>query len=398
MEINQFKPLCVLLGACVMLMVAVPPAVATDYFQSDEYPAEITGSATEAQAFAAEGLSIQCTVASFGGSLPEPLEKIEVSASYSGCTSLGIAATVSMEGCKWALYANATTVDIVCPSEKAIEIVAAGGACEVLVGAQTGVSKAEYSASGSEPENLSVNFNLSGVKYVKTKDVFPCLLMGTGEGNNGTLSGTDLFKGWKNEAEVGFQRKPGKPTKLCKEDKNPCPAMQEHKMDTLLKGSSENVEFVLAGDDVISCGPAEISGKTKADVGNPLLQTTWNNAVFGTCLWTGTKGGKGTGCTVGLSPSATVDILRIGGKNGDWRLGTSQLVLACNRDGYRSCVYKGEGAKLELRGGKEGNAAAVVDRLFGFISSGEELPFCFKQATWKGTYEMSSPQEFYVTN
>jgi hypothetical protein len=391
-SIKSLYPLAITFA---LFAVFAPSAAATDYFQAGAYPAAITGSATEAQTFGMEGLSVKCNGASLEGALSEPAESIEVSAAYSECIGAGIAATVSMEGCKYRLYANTSNVDLVCPSEKTVKIIAVTGNCEVQVSAQTGVAKAEYSASG---ENLSLKFNLSGVKYKKAKDGFLCPLSGTGEATNGTLSGTVLLKGWKAGVEVGMQRKAAAATKLCKEDKNPCPAGQEHKTNTVLKGSSANVEFILSGTEVIACELSEISGKTKEDAGNHRLQTTWDNAVFGTCVWTGPQG-KGNACTITLTPGATVDILAIGGKNGDWRLGDSQLLLACDVTLYKACLYKATGAKLELRGDKEGKATAVADRLFEFVSSTEKPnQSCFKQTTWKGTYELSTPTEFYVTN
>lgn len=390
------RPLYALLVIAAAFAIAAPSALATNYFQAGGYPAEITGAATESQSFGAESLSVKCAATSFTGALIEPLEEVEVSPTYAECTGGGTAATVSMEGCTYALKANSTAVDLACPSGKAVKIVGIVGNCEVQISAQTGIATTEYSVSGSEPENLALKFNLSGIKYKKTKDGFLCPLSGTGEATNGTLTGAVLLKGMKGGLEVGMQRKPAAPTKLCKQDKATCPANDEHKKDTLIEGASANVEFVLTGTEVISCGAAEVSGKTKEDVGNFRLQTTWA-ATFDSCTWAG-KIGNGTQCTVAVTPSATVDILAIGGRNGDWRLGKTQLAIACNLAGFKWCLYEAAGAKLELRGGKEEKATAVVDRLFQFVAGEPGVFQCITQATWKGTYKISSPQEFYVTN
>lgn len=190
-------------GAIAVLAVTVAGA-SGDSFQALEYPAEISSQqeGSEGHVLTAEaGLAVECKSATLTGELSEPLEEFEVSPSYGECTYSGIPATVTIEGCKYRLDANASDVDVVCPAGKAIKVVV--GTCEVQVGSQNNITSIEYVNNLGPPRTVSAKSNLEAIKYNKTKDGFLCPLAGTGEKEDGTLTGETLVKAFKGEVEVG---------------------------------------------------------------------------------------------------------------------------------------------------------------------------------------------------
>lgn len=165
-----------LVAAFAMSAVAASAASAAS-FQAAEYPAKVdaTNSGFGAHTFKA-GLigTISCNTATFTGTkfLSGPSTSLEVTPSYSGCTFLGVSnVVVNTNGCTYKFNeptgtspSFTGTVDVVCPSEKAITFTA--GTCTVSVGAQTGLKTVSYTDEVTEGEEwVKVVAGVTGITY-----------------------------------------------------------------------------------------------------------------------------------------------------------------------------------------------------------------------------------------
>lgn len=373
--------------AVLVLGFVTTASASAAYFQATEYPAEVKGEREgEVHIFTVEGgFSLKCETDTFGAELPEPLETLEVAPKYEKCTALGLSATVTMEGCKYRLDANAADVDIVCPEGKAIKIVAA--TCEVQIGSQNGIEKDEYVKHEESPKTLSVKFKAEKIKYNKTKDGFLCPLSGLGEKSDGTYTGNILVKAY-NGFQVGFFQGNPVPTKLCAEAPatGECPEGQTYPSASF-KGSTAVGELILhfkSSNSIIECNKYKLYGSTSVPEGAPQLKTAVNAADFETCSIT--AGGKGP-CTVKTSLGGG-SLLALGNhKDGRWQFGPTTLTIsACDQPGLTKCEFEEIRPAFTLRGGNsEAPPTIEVNRDFFFVK-GNAGDSCGASVTWKVTY------------
>jgi hypothetical protein len=391
---------CALVALAFLAMGASGASAA--YIQADEYPAEVKGEREgEVHIFGLEGgLSVKCETATFTAELPEPREVVEVLPSYEKCTASGVAATVTMEGCKYRLDANTTDVDIVCPAGKVIKIVT--GTCEVQIGSQNGLEKEEYVNHEAEPETVTVESEAKSIKYTKTKDGFLCPLSGLGEKSDGTYTGDSLAKAFHG-AQVGFFIGAAVPTKLCAEEIKVCPAGQTYAANTNIKTHANTAElrFHWTGspDSVMSCKTWKLEGQTQAKEEAPRLKMT-GGATFESCEII--SGGAGT-CTVGMS-LGTSTLQAVGnGKEGWWKFSPGSLltISACQTKGMSQCEFVQNEPTVTVVGGKAGGFTINANVNFPF-SKGKVGDVCPTSVTWKASYvmneEMGVPQNVFVTN
>lgn len=376
-------------AALAVLMLGVPTtaSASTAYFQATEYPAEVKGEREgEVHTFAVEGgISVKCETDTFDAELPEPLETLEVAPKYEKCTALGVSATVTTEGCKYRLDANAADGDIVCPEGKAIKIVVS--TCEVQIGSQSGIEKVEYVNHEESPKTLSVKFKAEKVKYNKTKDGFLCPLSGLGEKSDGTYTGDILAKAF-NGSQVGFFQDKPVPTKLCAEAPatGECPEGQTYPSASF-QGSTTVGELIIhykSSTTIIECKKYKLSGSTSAPEGAPQLNTAVNGNDFETCSIT--AGGKGN-CNVKTSLGGG-SLLALGNhKDGRWQFGPTTLTISgCGDPILSKCEYEEIRPAFTLRGGdSEAPPTIEVNRDFFFVK-GNINADCGASLTWKVTY------------
>jgi len=382
-----------------LVLGALAPAIASaSYVQATEYEAEVKGEKEGgAHTFTLEGgtLSVQCEKATFAGELPIPEEEEEVLPSFESCTASGSAASVNMEGCKFRLNANTTDVDVVCPAGKAIKIVAAFETCEVQIGSQNNVEKAEFINNEVSPKTVSVKANATGIKYTKTKDGFFCPLSGVGEKSDGTYVGNTLMKAFHG-AQVGLFVGAAVVTRVCKEkEKAACPEAQTYQKGTIIKGQA-NLPRIVTGGYTIECEKAVFAGELLAAEGKPYLSTTAGHA-FTNCEFV--VGGKGK-CNVTMSGGTSRFITAVGDKkDGRWTLQSTVLTISgCEDKGYNQayCEYSAS-PRLKIRGNSAGMATIEAEQTFG----DKKGPFgnnCPLTAVWNEIYAISEPAGLWVTN
>jgi len=133
------------------------------------------------------------------GTVATGATSVTVTPEYKECTAFGLPATITHEECNYVLKTgtpvNATewhvTTDVVCPAGKAIKIVAQ--TCEVTVGSQTGL--ATSTVANGAGGHLTLNTNISKIKYTVVKDGIGCPLAKTGAFEDGHYVGTSTVKG-----------------------------------------------------------------------------------------------------------------------------------------------------------------------------------------------------------
>jgi pimeloyl-ACP methyl ester carboxylesterase len=188
------------LGVSMVVIVAAlsmaAPAAASKAFMAGEYTAEVSGQQSGEHVFTAEaGITVKCKAATLKGELAEAKTEVELAPTYGECTASGVAATVVTEGCKYRLDANANDIDVVCESGKKITVTA--GTCELQIGSQNGLKSIEYANSAALPSTITGTASITKIKYTKTKDGIFCPFNGTGEKEDGGLTGQTVAKALK---------------------------------------------------------------------------------------------------------------------------------------------------------------------------------------------------------
>jgi hypothetical protein len=114
---------------------------------------------------------------------------------YTECKSFGLNSTVTTNGCHYEANLGtktgttaAVSIQLKCPVGKKITIVAA--TCEVVVEAQGPLTKNTLTNAGtSTAMDLTLDTEVSGIKYTVTKDGIGCPLSGVGAYSKGDYTG-----------------------------------------------------------------------------------------------------------------------------------------------------------------------------------------------------------------
>ena len=151
-------------------LVSAAPASATRY-TAEKAPVQLTATQEGNHVLDAAGNTITCKKASFSGTMSSTSQNtINLGGSYSECSFFGVAVAVSMNGCKYQLFAS--FLDIVCEGEgTAITFKATvlGASCEVRIGEQLGVGIVSLFNLGSgTTREITLNFLAGGIKYNST--------------------------------------------------------------------------------------------------------------------------------------------------------------------------------------------------------------------------------------
>lgn len=174
-------------------------------FISASYPRTIVGQKIKgaSQKLGFPYGSLECTTMKFNSSISGATAQLEVAPEYSGCTWVGIVASVNMNGCSYSFNLEAVgppyagNLGIACPAGKTIEIVANPSGtvkCTATIGAQT--TNAGGLAFTNEPESaVKLTLGVSGIKYHQQEGAGSGHCTGTGDFTNGTYTGSSLLTG-----------------------------------------------------------------------------------------------------------------------------------------------------------------------------------------------------------
>jgi hypothetical protein len=411
-----------LLG-CIALIVCglgTSSAAATE-FEGELYPVEIIGEETGSHVFTVDGGTITCADASFTGGFEEATETIVVDPVFSKCTALGFAeATAKAEGCQFQFYAGEEleeegdykgTADLLCPAGKAMVFVA--GTCEVQIGAQTGLSTLQYDENpAAEPPDITVEANLSKIKYNKTKDGIGCPLSGTGAKEDGTYVGNALVGGstydieTEESEEVGVAIDQAGNTKLCKKApvNKACPANEEWAASTPFEASADAkvqgpVKLTIgeggkfpAIKNVVTCEKSLVKATSEAALGTPSLPMKDVEITF---TVTECKTTKNNGCNVVSMTNAPAKgyVRSTGMSPGNGYLYTPfTLSIACA--GEFSCKYNSNNYPMYITGANPAGLKHLGAQL-AVTKVGE--PGCYDNLSLGGKYAVTKPQPLWVT-
>jgi hypothetical protein len=176
-----------LAGVCALSLSALPApaAQAAPEFTASAYPATITGSNfAGSETLTAEGGTVQCDSHFASNSFNAPTSTLTITPGYSNCVAFGfINASYKTEGCTYVLHVTERVskgvykhhMDISCPAGKSIKIEA--GTCKAEIKGQTGLTTTKTTNSGN---NITLQWELSGISLVVTTDGFGCPFSGTG--------------------------------------------------------------------------------------------------------------------------------------------------------------------------------------------------------------------------
>ena len=173
-----------ILGLLAVGGVGASTAQAQAFTSTTGYPVTITGSSGGGnEVISTEGGTAECD-GHFSGSLSEASSSVTIAVTYTDCTGVfGFATgTVNMNGCDYVFHIYGE-VDLECPGTSKVQITA--GTCEVQIPTHTGLTKNTMWNNGS---HIDMEFNLTGIVYIVTKDGFLCPFGGTGIKTGGTYT------------------------------------------------------------------------------------------------------------------------------------------------------------------------------------------------------------------
>lgn len=379
--------------AAVLALLAIGASTASAAaFQAAEYTAELKGQQEGSHVLTAEGgLSITCTTVSMSGEMTKASETIELTPTYSGCTASGLSATVATEGCKFRFDANASDMDIVCPGTNAILVKAV--TCEAKIGSQNGITTVTNSNSKGPPEAVSINASLKGIKYNKVKDGLFCPFSGTGEKEDGGLTGTTLLSAFVSGEPDPLIVGATIVTKLCQAAiVEPCKAV--YKKNTVLEGTgiaNAVIEYRIGGvPKKAECTTSSFKTTTSAEEGTPSLPASTSSLAFGlpnVCF----------GCTIAMENlsyktyvTASTAIPGTGGFEMTQQSTTPPRVRIANCFG-ETCVYEAGALVGELQGGEPAKLVFTKTK-FGQLNKGMSGANCEAPAEFTNTYQLSEPK------
>ncbi|HST68205.1 MAG TPA: hypothetical protein VLI94_00945 [Solirubrobacterales bacterium] len=188
------------LAAAALAMTAAfaSSARGANEFIAGKYPATIHGTGNVGvfkwQAF---GGSVECKN-TFDGTLTEASTTLKLAFTSTECKAFGfLEAIVKPEGCEFLAHSTEKVktdeykahLDFVCPAGKSTKVTA--GTCEVEYKEQLGMTTLRLVNDASSTEDITYDPEVTGAKYTVTKDGFVCPFNGTGERNDGEITGSE---------------------------------------------------------------------------------------------------------------------------------------------------------------------------------------------------------------
>ncbi|HEU5251889.1 MAG TPA: hypothetical protein VFU16_01005 [Solirubrobacterales bacterium] len=388
--------------ALTSLLAFASAARATTFFDAGYYPAELKGAQTTTLVFKVDGQAAQCNSATFSGTQNEPLDAIELEASFSNCTAFGFSgATVTMNTCKFKPNADTSTNGFIC-GETPIKIKSSafGSTCEVQIGESGNTKLSKFSAStvNSSPKTVSGKFELTGMAANKTADTGLCPLSGAGNTNNATLNGTIALEAIGAGAKVKFVVEAFAPPVLCKVNTAPCAAEDTYPVNTSMRAQvtgAERPTFKFDYDKVaisVKCEESELQPTTDAN-GVATLNAVVNIFSFSKC------NGKEEKCTVATSPKYKMMMLRSEQAQGNGRVeivkggGGADPTFTINCEHKDPCAYVAPVLAGNFKGGNQ-NAELKLDKREGINPAPGNAAKCGPSLTFENDlYNLLEPQE-----
>lgn len=308
MPSKAFPLHCALVAILAFAGLGAAASASANGFDAEAFPVTFKGAQKEAASIEAEGglLKVSCKVATLTSAAVEVAtasESLAFAPSYSECTSLFGAATVTTTGCQYVLHAGSETgtgefsgtADISCEKEAKISI--ATGTCEAQIGSQTGLGGITFHDElEASPPRFTAAISLSKVKYTVTKDGFGCPFAGLGAKENGILKENESVTGSTGVSSVGVHL--NKDTMLCTVKEDPC---NNAFIGESIEAAAANTTFKEAASEFeVKCELASLQMRPKAIAGNPRLAGTVESLTWGTCANTELKS-----CRVEVQPGVT---------------------------------------------------------------------------------------------
>jgi hypothetical protein len=177
-------------------------------------------------------------------------------------------------------------------------------------------------------------------------------------------------------------------TRLCSENKSPCPAGSIYKKGTSIKANlvPGTKSVMTSGFVTIECSSSTMNGKTTSDGGagvavkGEITSVTWKN-----CQTSG-----GSSCTASaLGTPWPVEVSGSGG-NGTMTVSGAAGKFTCSV----TCEYEAKSASVSATGG---NPAKIKASNVSFSRIGGSF-FCSSSASWTSEYEVTSPKPLFVVS
>ena len=204
MRRTRYLGFAVLAAAALTMLLGAGTASATQ-FRAEEYPTTLNGTQSVTHTFTTVSGTVKCQTANTSGTLSAASSSVSLTPEMKSCIAFGLVATPVLNSCKYVL--NSTneaepftgTVDIACSKEgDAMEFKTA--TCVLKIPAQkgfaTGLANSEF-AIRSRNRRITETINAGGIKYTQ---IGACP-KGSGNFENGTLTGTSVIRGYNAPAE-----------------------------------------------------------------------------------------------------------------------------------------------------------------------------------------------------
>jgi hypothetical protein len=186
-----------LVAVLAMSVVAVGSASAAE-FTASAYPVEGEGGQTTPHKLTIQGSAVECSTATFRGSLSAASTELDITPVYEGCKAFGfLNMTVNTNGCTYKFTAGTGSGDnytggvhIVCPAGKSITVVAA--TCTVHIPPQTPTVNTIDFKNETGSGDVLVTWKVEGLHSNPTSG-FLCPLTERAKDTTGKYTGTTLF-------------------------------------------------------------------------------------------------------------------------------------------------------------------------------------------------------------
>lgn len=192
------------LGATVLALLALGPLTASaaaeehlGEFTSVGYPAALVGTQVGKHVFHAALANIECSTATFSGTLTKKNPELSVAPNYEKCTSAAGPVVFKANGCTYSLHAGFETksseffglFDLVCPVGQRPTFTFTFTGCVVSARPEKGLDEVFYFTTGGN--DFKVSFVKSNFAYAVSKDCGVPVM----EYEDGTYTGESTFKG-----------------------------------------------------------------------------------------------------------------------------------------------------------------------------------------------------------
>jgi hypothetical protein len=164
-------PVCLAVMALAICAAFAPAASATPKFESETYPALISGEQTEQFEFKSEIGTMICKGATFAGEMSAASEKLSLAPTFKECSVSGTASVVETGGCTFVAHGLEESgkeefdslADIACPGTATMKIHMLLG-CMLTINGQVNLSDFHWNLDLSFPPRLELVSKLAQIQ------------------------------------------------------------------------------------------------------------------------------------------------------------------------------------------------------------------------------------------